>query len=270
MLKNLLALLLAKFYSKEESGLVARQAMPSDQPVNIASKTTISSWGTIATFTAPGDGYVTFHGRSMAGAAAQIASLPMENNPTVITATQDNYQEMACNLPVQKGKTVEIYGSNIENIVVTFNRLIGGGYNRNTFFSFGKGEKLCLKPLSNFSQKVSSRANQIGLAAKFFRSQESLSTLPLKRTQRRAMGGLSSGDFLPTFWRLMSQAEDLCSYPVLCRNTKAKGLQFLFISRSLRDRKSTCWETKPQTFCNVGLLQPLALRNLLSTGGKLC
>ena len=69
---------------------------------------------------------------------------------------------------------------------------------------------------------------------------------------------------------LMSQAEDLCSYPVLCRNTKAKGLQFLFISRSLRDRKSTCWETKPQTFCNVGLLQPLALRNLLSTGGKLC
>ena len=68
MLKNLLALLLAKFYSKEESGLVARQAMPSDQPVNIASKTTISSWGTIATFTAPGDGYVTFHGRSMAGA----------------------------------------------------------------------------------------------------------------------------------------------------------------------------------------------------------
>jgi hypothetical protein len=269
MLKNLLALLLAKFYSKEESGLVARQAMPSDQPVNIASKTTISSWGTIATFTAPGDGYVTFHGRSMAGAAAQIASLPLENNPTVITATQDNYQGMACNLPVQKGKTVEIYGSNIENIVVTFNRLIGG-YNRNTFFSFGKGEKLCLKPLSNFSQKVSSRANQIGLAAKFFRSQESLSTLPLKRTQRRAMGGLSSGDFLPTFWRLMSQAEDLCSYPVLCRNTKAKGLQFLFISRSLRDRKSTCWETKPQTFCNVGLLQPLALRNLLSTGGKLC
>lgn len=127
MLKNLLALLLAKFYSKEESGLVARQAMPSDQPVNIASKTTISSWGTIATFTAPGDGYVTFHGRSMAGAAAQIASLPLENNPTVITATQDNYQGMACNLPVQKGKTVEIYGSNIENIVVTFNRLIGGG-----------------------------------------------------------------------------------------------------------------------------------------------
>lgn len=141
MLKNLLALLLAKFYSKEESGLVARQAMPSDQPVNIASKTTISSWGTIATFTAPGDGYVTFHGRSMAGAAAQIASLPLENNPTVITATQDNYQGMACNLPVQKGKTVEIYGSNIENIVVTFNRLIGGGGIIETLFSLLEKEK---------------------------------------------------------------------------------------------------------------------------------
>ena len=76
----------------------------------------------------------------MAGAAAQIASLPLENNPTVITATQDNYQGMACNLPVQKGKTVEIYGSNIENIVVTFNRLIGGGIIE-TLFSLLEKEK---------------------------------------------------------------------------------------------------------------------------------
>ena len=102
-------------------------AMPSSTPTTISSPTSITSWGTITTFTAPDDGYVTFHGRSMAGAAAQIASLPLENNPTVITATQDNYQGMSCNLPVVKGKTVEVYGSNIENIVVSFNRLIGGG-----------------------------------------------------------------------------------------------------------------------------------------------
>lgn len=168
MLKNLLALLLAKFYSKEESGLVARQAMPSDRPVNIASKTTISSWGTIATFTAPGDGYVTFHGRSMNSASAQIASLPLDNNPTVITATQDNYQVMACNLPVQKGKTVEIYGSNIENIVISFNRLIGGGCNR-----IVRRAQSCLKPSFNYLPKVSSRAKNNGSAVKPSLIQES-------------------------------------------------------------------------------------------------
>ncbi len=51
---------------------------------------------------------------------------------------------------------------------------------------------------------------------------------------------------------------------------ESQGFAVSVYLRSLRDRKSTCWETKPQTFCNVGLLQPLALRNLLSTGGKLC
>lgn len=70
---------------------------------------------------------MTFRGRSMAEAAAQIASLPLENNPTVIAATQTTYQGMSCNLPVVKGKTVEVYGTNIENIVVSFNRLIGWG-----------------------------------------------------------------------------------------------------------------------------------------------
>lgn len=127
MLKNILSLLLSRFYSKQESELVGHQAMPSSEPTTISSQTSISSWGTIATFTAPGDGYVTLRGRSMEAAAAQIASLPLENNPTVITATQDKYQGMSCNLPVVKGKTVEVYGSNIENIVVTFNRLVGGG-----------------------------------------------------------------------------------------------------------------------------------------------
>lgn len=223
------------------------------------------------TGTAPNDGYLNISGS---------AYITTENVGSMIQAQIGDGQISQVSpmsgqgfnmlFPISKGASFSVNGIRLTDITVRFFKTIGGGYNRNTFFSFGKGEKLCLKPLSNFSQKVSSRANQIGLAAKFFRSQESLSTLPLKRTQRRAMGGLSSGDFLPTFWRLMSQAEDLCSYPVLCRNTKAKGLQFLFISRSLRDRKSTCWETKPQTFCNVGLLQPLALRNLLSTGGKLC
>ncbi len=199
MLKNLLALLLAKFYSKEESSLVAHQAMPSDQPVNIASKTTISSWGTIATFTAPGDGYVTFHGRSMAGAAAQIASLPLENNPTVITATQDNYQGMACNLPVQKGKTVEIYGSNIENIVVSFNRLIGGVSALKKFIL--QGGVLCrLSRLCNSLRRSFCRVRRNGSEVKVFsqtqipEQRSLLTTLRLNFIRLQVMDGLHSAE----------------------------------------------------------------------------
>lgn len=131
MLKQLIQRLLDSRTTPAQAG---HSAMPSSAPTTISSPTSITSWGTITTFTAPDDGYVTFHGRSLAGAAAQIASLPLENNPTVITATQDNYQGMSCNLPVVKGKTVEVYGSNIENIVVSFNRLIGWGGDISTLF----------------------------------------------------------------------------------------------------------------------------------------
>lgn len=123
-LKSLIQWLLDSRTTPEEAG---HSAMPSSAPTTISSPTSITSWGTIATFTAPGDGYVTLRGRSIEAAAAQIATLPLENNPTIITATQDNYQGMSCNLPVVKGKVIEVYGSNIENIVVSFNRLIGGG-----------------------------------------------------------------------------------------------------------------------------------------------
>lgn len=153
-LKSLIQRLLDSRTTPEEAG---HSAMPSSAPTTISSPTSITSWGTITTFTAPDDGYVTFRGRSMVGSAAQIASLPLENNPTIITATQDNYQGMSCNLPVVKGKTIEVYGSNIENIVVSFNRLIGGGYS-----ILLRRALSCLRALSNYLPRSSFRTNPNG------------------------------------------------------------------------------------------------------------
>lgn len=159
LLKSLIQRLLDSRTTPEEAG---HSAMPSSAPTTISSPTSITSWGTITTFTAPDDGYVTFRGRSMVGSAAQIASLPLENNPTIITATQDNYQGMSCNLPVVKGKTIEVYGSNIENIVVSFNRLIGGGG-----YSILLWRALsCLRALSNYLPRSSFRTNPNGSAIK--------------------------------------------------------------------------------------------------------
>ena len=157
LIKKLIQRLLDSRTTPSEAG---HNAMPSSAPTTISSPTSITSWGTITTFTAPDDGYVTFRGRSMVGSAAQIASLPLENNPTIITATQDNYQGMSCNLPVVKGKTVEVYGSNIENIVVSFNRLIGG-YKILLWRALS-----CLRALSNYLPRCFCKANPNGLRPK--------------------------------------------------------------------------------------------------------
>lgn len=154
LIKSLIQRLLDSRTTPEEAG---HSAMPSSAPTTISSPTSITSWGTITTFTAPDDGYVTFRGRSMVGSTAQIASLPLENNPTIITATQDNYQGMSCNLPVVKGKTIEVYGSNIENIDVYFNRLIGGGYSILLWRALS-----CLRPSFNYLPRNSLLAGAIG------------------------------------------------------------------------------------------------------------
>lgn len=179
-LKSLIQRLLDSRTTPAQAG---HNAMPSSTPTTISTPASITSWGTITTFTAPDDGYVTFHGRSMNSASAQIASLPLDNNPTVITATQDNYQVMACNLPVQKGKTVEIYGSNIENIVISFNRLIGGGYNILVWRAV-----LCLKPSFNFSLKNSLLAEATG----FPTNPIQLFKRRISHLQRQESGFLSS------------------------------------------------------------------------------
>lgn len=181
LIKSLIQRLLDSRTTPAQAG---HNAMPSSTPTTISTPASITSWGTITTFTAPDDGYVTFRGRSMAAAAAaQIASLPLENNPTVITATQDNYQGMSCNLPVVKGKTVEVYGSNVENIVVSFNRLIGGGYNL-----LIRRALSCLRALSNFSPKNSLLAEATG----FLTNPIQLFKRRISHLQRQENGFLSS------------------------------------------------------------------------------
>lgn len=242
-------------------------AMPSSTPTTISSPTSITSWGTITTFTAPDDGYVTFHGRSMAGAAAQIASLPLENNPTVITATQDNYQGMSCNLPVVKGKTVEVYGSNIESIVVSFNRLIGG-YN-----SFVRRAVLCLKPSFNFLLRSFSRVN--GKQSKLGIFQKSETRLHSHQRQGKTL--FTRLQRTDTFKSSCETARRAKNSPSLCtqeemktavqgRNSKILMDGFLYIYPFSR--------VKLSRFSAQELSQTLSLRSIRTTnpqtGGALC
>lgn len=259
MLKQLIQRLLDSRTTPAQAG---HSAMPSSAPTTISTPASITSWGTITTFTAPDDGYVTFHGRSMAGAAAQIASLPLENNPTVITATQDNYQGMSCNLPVVKGKTVEVYGSNIENIVVSFNRLIGGGYNVLIWRALS-----CLRPSFNYLQRSFCKANLIGFQTKPTQSRQQSKFRPLARgigiTSRHLVtDGSAQKALLQNFSLVMVIFGKVfsTSNPTLedspCLYQKAK--QCLISSQTiLRTRKCSLFQAKVP-------------HNLLSMGGALC
>ena len=82
MLKNILSLLLSKFYSKQESELVGHQAMPSSTWTAISlSQTTSDSWTPIGSYTAPNDGYIQLQGEATAD-ASQLA-IRTENNGEV-------------------------------------------------------------------------------------------------------------------------------------------------------------------------------------------
>lgn len=128
MLKNVLSLLLSKFYSKQESELVGHQAMPSSSWTAISlSQTTSDSWGAIGSYTAPKDGYVQLQGDSTAEASQVV--IRTENNGEVRGSylSRSNSQISGVNLVVAKGQTCLLLSSHSKNLKARFYPIIGGG-----------------------------------------------------------------------------------------------------------------------------------------------
>lgn len=150
MLKSLLNLLLSRFYSKQESALVAEQALP-----NEGDSTTISLvTGQNGTYTAPEDGYLNICTKTggninVWGACVQASNFANTSGQAKIF------------IPLRKGKTVwyTVYG---EVLAANFYKLVGGGYQDLKEF-IKKGVCLCLSLSFNCLQKPSSKARNRGL-----------------------------------------------------------------------------------------------------------
>ena len=128
MLKNILSLLLSKFYSKQESEAVGHQAMPSSTWTAISlSQTTSDNWTPIGSYTAPSDGYIQLQGEATAD-ASQLA-IRTENNGEVRGSfiCRAVYQVSGVNLVVAKGQTCLLLSSHSKNIKARFYQIIGGG-----------------------------------------------------------------------------------------------------------------------------------------------
>lgn len=125
MLKNLLALLLSKFFSKQESELVGHQAMPSIQNVALTQTTTsIDDWGAVYNGVAPTDGFACI--RFTADTATCIASAQTQN-VSVFTTPQVVGDILLCACPVAKGRVFTLCARQAKNIECWFTKTIGGG-----------------------------------------------------------------------------------------------------------------------------------------------
>lgn len=124
MLKNVLSLLLSKFYSKQESELVGHQAMPSSSVVRLTPKTTtIDGWDSVFDGVASTDGFACL--RFTADSVYCIASAQTENI-NVFTTPQVAGDILLCACPVAKGQVFTLCARQAKNIECWFTKTIGG------------------------------------------------------------------------------------------------------------------------------------------------
>lgn len=115
MLKNILSLLLSRFYSKKDAAEIAALALP-----NHLDGIAISITEGTNTYIAPADGYINFvtarnGGVNVYGQCLQTNSYPSTN------------RQAKAFVPISKGKQI-IFEIGGETISATFYKLVGGGY----------------------------------------------------------------------------------------------------------------------------------------------
>lgn len=159
MLKNILSLLLSKFYSKQENEAVAQQAMPSRSIVALVpTKTSIDSWGVVFEGTAPTNGYASISFTASSDfciASAQSYEAQTFSSPKVA----GDVLRVMC--PVAKGRKFILCARNAKNITCEFIETIGGGYQVLKKLIL-QGGGLCLNSLSSSLRRSSWLARRSG------------------------------------------------------------------------------------------------------------
>lgn len=126
MLKNLLALLLSKFYSKKESSLVAKQSYPSTATTTISLTPSDGSTNKEMSYTPPSDGYIVLRDQGL----PQRSSYLISGQYAEGVARGDNILfDFLMMTPVLKGVPVTIRYCGKDS-VAQFIKNIGGGLER--------------------------------------------------------------------------------------------------------------------------------------------
>lgn len=162
MLKNVLSLLLSRFYSKQESELVGHQAMPSPSNTVITPsiKTECTTWSDAHIGIAPEDGYLYVTGRT----TNTDGFLQISSDTTEIAATTFGNTDIDIRLlfPLAKGQAMKVSAKSLKNIFLRFSSSIGGGVSALKKFIL-QGGAICLNSLSSSLRKSFCRVRKNGL-----------------------------------------------------------------------------------------------------------
>lgn len=202
MLKNVLSLLLSKFYSKQESEAVGHQAMPSPSNTVITPsiKTECTTWSDAHIGIAPADGYLYVTGRT----TNTDGFLQISSDTTEIAATTfgNTDKDIRLLFPFAKGQAMKVTAKSLKNIFLRFSSSIGGGYQalKNALL---QGGGLCLNSLSSSLRKSSLLAKKNGLDIKPCRAIAYNSTTRSLCTLHRVMDGLVFTEIQLRTWILL-------------------------------------------------------------------
>lgn len=264
LIKKLIQRLLDSRTTPSEAG---HNAMPSSSYIT-PTATAVQAWGQMAQGVAPFDGFV----RASARASNTSSNIRVTNDTAAMfsqTEATASGQTQGVFVPVAKGDSWSVFGTNRDNPVVRVVKAIGGGYNR-----IVRRALSCLKPSFNFSPKVSSKAKNLGfqnnqlllsIRALIFLAQAPRISLP---TPHRATAGRLLGAI-----QLQSQ---------LLKSKSRTGRWHLlpYLTETLRELESVVTLKKGHRLssCAVAEVQPIILFGSTKqvqtfnplTGGALC
>lgn len=198
MLKNILSLLLSKFYSKQESEAVGHQAMPSASSTTLLSNAAVNDWGTVSTGVAADDGYLVLTARNAGNAGASLTL-----NVGGVARQSLTYPFIGAGgnafVPIGKGDSWALIGSSSDSITLRLYKTIGGGYQVLKKIIL-QGGGLCLNSLSSSLRRSSWLARRSGSEVKVFsqtqipEQRSLLTTLRLSFIRLQVMDGLHSAE----------------------------------------------------------------------------
>lgn len=261
MLKQLIQWLLD---SRTTAAEAAHSAMPSSSYVTVTA-TAVQAWGEMAKGVATFDGFV----RVSARATSSNANVRVTNDTAAmfsqIEATASG-QTQGVFVPVAKGDSWSVFGTNRDNPVVRVVKAIGGGYN-----CFVRRAQSCLKPSFNYLPRSSFRTNPNGLAVKHTHQSGLLFHSALQNTFLQRMGiwdftNLKETQTTPLMCMRLGQMETLFHEKLLHSQLQ----QVTLPSRvSYLLRKATGWLLAAPSM-SYGSHQQWGVNTNLRTGGELC
>ena len=267
MLKNVLSLLLSKFYSKQESELVGHQAMPSSSVVRLTPKTTtIDGWDSVFDGVASTDGFACL--RFTADSVYCIASAQTENI-NVFTTPQVAGDILLCACPVAKGQVFTLCARQAKNIECWFTKTIGGGYQTLKKLILQGGGLCCLKHSYSSLRRSSWLARRSGW----------LISRPIFLRPLQKLPSLLTENATPS--QCLTRASWFCNVTASClqdltdltwsisEREQTATSAFLFIPRKATlflTRLANPTTSEPQTCTSIRL----TVANNLSIGGVSC